>query len=76
VDEKGGAAMADTDVEEVAEIIAAAVGSQVFTPLHDAIEFQHVRDQFRKLARKAIAINERQVSVAHRSVTKRRWFGS
>lgn len=44
------------DVETVAKKIAKAVGSPVFLPLHDDIENQKAREQFRDLAERAIAL--------------------
>jgi hypothetical protein len=58
-----GAEMSEYDeVEDVAQRIADAVGSQVFKPLHDTAEHQKVRDQFRALARDAIAVNQAEIS--------------
>ncbi len=44
------------EVERVAEAIAEAVGSRAFKPLHDTVEDQKIREQFRDLAEQAIAL--------------------
>ena len=43
------------EVETVAKAIAEAVGSRVFEPLHDTVEHQRMRDEWRQMARLAIA---------------------
>lgn len=53
--------MDPNEIEDVAQLIADAVGSQVFKPLHDTGEHAKIRDQFRELARQAIAVNQAEI---------------
>jgi hypothetical protein len=48
--------MADNEVERVAQLLAEAVGSRVFQPLHDTPEDQQVRNEFRFLAQSAFEL--------------------